>query len=110
MKFHPTKQFFESHVAIGRQSTMLREKLGFGEKILAANYSYSPTFEFPIGGICKTNDQNYKKFEERLKKILALDIENYFKLINKDKDYVMVFSREESTISKIRKKLDFFLS
>ena len=104
------KTIFESHVAIGRQSTMLREKLGFGEKILAANYSYSPTFEFPIGGICKTNDQNYKKFEERLKKILALDIENYFKLINKDKDYVMVFSREESTISKIRKKLDFFLS
>lgn len=101
---------FESHVAIGRQSTMLREKLGYGEKILSANYSDTSSFEFPISGICKTNDQNYKKFEERLKKILALDIENYFKLINKDKDYVMVFSREESTISKIRKKLDFFLS
>ena len=43
---------FQSEVLIGMASTLLREKLSLGEKVLCCNFSGSKVWEFPIKGIC----------------------------------------------------------
>ena len=99
----------DSEVVIATQSTLLREKLGFGEKILATNLTNHSGYEFPIDGICKIESCDYQFFADRLKKIFDLQLPEYFKLINKEKDYIMTYDESFSTINKIRKLIKSFL-
>ena len=47
-KFSSYIAMFQSNIAVGTYTTMLREKLGTGGKILSCNCIYSDVFDFPI--------------------------------------------------------------
>ncbi len=63
-------------------------------------------YDFPISGLCTLNNCNYDEFAKRLNNIINLSDDEYFKGLNKDKDYVMVFDKNQSTIEKIRSEID----
>ena len=92
---------FQSEVVVGIASTLLREKISSGEKILSCNYSSSKTWDFPIKGICQTKDENYETFSKVLSKILKLSNQEYLKQIDSDISYVMCKENDSSTIEKI---------
>ena len=100
---------FESKVAVGVQSTLLRNKIGHNEKILSCNLTNFKIYDFPINGVCTINNCNYEDLENRLQKILNMSIKDYFSNIDRDKSYIMTFDKELSTIDKIKKKIDIFL-
>ena len=107
--FSSYQAIFESKIAVAAQSTLLRNKIGLNEKILACNLSNFKIYDFPINGVCRINNCNYEDFENRLQKILNLSIKDYFYNIDRDKSYIMTFDKELSTIDKIKKKIDIFL-
>ncbi len=109
-KFSSYIAMFQSNISVATMSTMLRENLGIGNKILSCNCTYSDIFDFPIEGICSIKNCNFKEFEERLLDIHSISKENYFARLNKDKNYVMEYNDRISTIEILRKKIDSFLT
>ena len=107
--FSSYQAIFESKIAVAAQSTLLRNKIGLNEKILACNLTNFKIYDFPINGVCTINNCNYEDFENRLQKILNMSIKDYFYNIDRDKSYIMTFDKELSTIDKIKKKIDIFL-
>ena len=101
---------FQSNIAVGTYTTMLREKLGTGGKILSCNCIYSDVFDFPIDGICLIKNCNFQEFEKRLLDIHSISKENYFSKLSKDKCYILEYNEKISTIEIIRKKIDSFLA
>lgn len=93
---------FQSKIAIGVGSTLLRNKLGCKEKMLSVNSSIENLFDFPINGICKLKSKNFNEFNSRVTDILNMNIDEYLNKIEKPIDYLMVFDKKESTIDKIR--------
>ena len=65
-------------------------------------------FDFPLKGICFIKDCNYEEFEKDLE-IFKISKENYFKKIDQDTDYIMNFETNQSTLYKLRDKVNFFL-
>ena len=100
---------FESKVAIGVSTTMLREKLGCRNKILSCNLTGADVLNFPINGICSLINSNYNEFEERLSKILEMSEEDYFKNINRPVNQLVNFDKNSSMIYKLKKDLDNYL-
>ena len=109
-KFSSYKAMFQSNIAVATNSTMLRENLGIGGKILSCNCTYSDIFDFPIEGICSIKNCNFEEFEKRLLDIHSISKENYFSRLSKDKHYVMEYNEKISTIEILRKKIDLFLA
>ena len=97
---------FQSKVAVATQSTLLRDKIGVGEKILSCNLTGFKLFDFPINGICTINDCSYEQFEQRLIEVMNISTEEYFKKIDKNKNYVMKFENQYGTIEEIKKEID----
>ena len=57
----------QSDIVVSNYSTMLREKLGLGGKILACNFVSPPSiYDFPRKGICSIEDCTFEEFEARL--------------------------------------------
>ena len=52
----------QSRVAVGNGSTMLREKLSVGEKILSCNLTTTNIYNFQIEGICSIKNCNFQQF------------------------------------------------
>ena len=94
-----------SKVTVGNVSTLLRNKLGTGGKILSCNLTKVEMYNFPIGGICSLNNCTYLEFEKRLLEIYSISKESYFSKMDKKPDYVMRFNKNNSTINLIREKL-----
>ena len=109
-KFSSYKAMFQSNIVVATYSTMLRENLGIGGKILSCNCTYSDIFDFPIEGICSIKNCNFKEFEKRLLDIHSISKENYFSRLSKDKYYVMEYNEKISTIEILRKKIDLLLA
>ena len=109
-KFSSYKAMFQSNIAVATYSTMLRENLGIGGKILSCNCTYSDIFDFPIEGICSIKNCNFQEFEKRLLDIHSISKENYFSRLSKDKYYVMEYNEKVSTIEILRKKIDLLLA
>jgi len=100
----------QSKVAVGNVSTLLRENLGMGRKILSLNSTGLNVYDFPIQGICSMQNCTFEEFEKRLLQIISMSEKDYFSQLNRDKSYVAEFSEENSTIEKIKNKIDFFLN
>jgi len=109
-KFSSYMAMFQSDIAVGCASTMLRENLGTGGKILSCNCVDSDILDFPIEGICSIKNCNFQEFEKRLLDIHSISKENYFSRLSKDKNYVMEYNEKISTTEILRKKIDSFLT
>ena len=57
-----------SEVVVSLASTILRDKLGYGGKVLSCNFTGDDLIDFPIKGICLLNNPEckYEEFEKRL--------------------------------------------
>lgn len=97
---------FQSKVAVATQSTLLRDKIGIGEKILSCNLTEMQLYNFPLNGICTINNCNYEQFEQRLNEIMTISTKEYFNRIDKDKKYVMEFQSQYATIETIQKEIN----
>ena len=96
---------FQSKIAVGAQSTLLRDKIGCKEKILSLGLENEGLFEFPINGICKLKKLDYLEFEDRMNLILSLNSEDYFAKIEEPINNLIEFDKNFSTIDKIIAKL-----
>jgi len=96
---------FESKIAIGAQSTLLRDKLGCKEKVLSLNINNKGLFEFPINGICKLKKLDFTEFESRLNNISHMNINEYLSKLDRPVDYMMEFDKKSSVIEKVRNNL-----
>ena len=100
---------FQSKLVIDSSSTMLKEKLGYGGKVLGCNFTLGKLHEFPVKGICNLSgkyNNNFLAFEKRVNKILNMNINNYFKKIEKQKEYILNFDKKFSTKQKIILKMN----
>ena len=70
-----------SQVAVGITSTLLRDKLSYGGKILSCNLTKHPAYKFPLHGICSLDDCNYEQFEKRLLDLYLIDHKNFLNQI-----------------------------
>ena len=103
------KSLFQSKVVVATYSTLLREFLGTGGKILSCNMTQSDIFDFPLKGICSINDCTFEEFEKRLINILNISDDEYFEKLGKDKNYLMEYDKNISSIQIIKNKLDSLL-
>jgi surface carbohydrate biosynthesis protein len=93
---------FESKVAIATQSTLLKDKISVGEKILSCNLTGFELYDFPLKGICAINNCSYKEFEKRLIEVLNISTKKYFKRINKSSEYIMKFTKKFGAIEAVK--------
>ena len=103
--FSSYRAVLNSKVAVGISSTLLKDKLSTGGKILSCNFTQTDLFDIPISGICLLKNCTYLEFEKRLLEIYSISEENYFSKIDKKPDYREKFSTNYSTIHLIREKL-----
>ena len=103
--FSSYRAVLNSKIAVGTASTLLRDKLGIGGKILSCNLTKIDMYNFPITGICTLNNCSYLEFEKRLLEIYSISNENFFSKIDKKPEYVMKFNKNNSTINLIREQL-----
>ena len=108
-RFTSYKAVFQSKVVVATYSTLLREYLGTGGKILSCNMTASEIFDFPIEGICSIKDCTFQEFEKRLLNILSISDEEYLRKLGTNKNYLMEYDEKVSTIEVIRKKIDALL-
>ncbi len=108
-RFTSYKVVFQSQVAVATHATLLREYLGAGGKILSCNMTSSDIYDFPIKGICSIKDCTFEEFEKKLSNIFSISQEEYFEKLGKDKNYLMEYDKEISTIEIMRKKIDSLL-
>ena len=99
----------KSKVVIGSMSTMLRENLALGGKILACNLTPGDFYDFPIKGICSIKNFTYEQFEKRLLNILSMSNKKYYSKLRKNKNYTCYNNKNISTIAIVQKKLDLLL-
>lgn len=97
---------FQSKILIGVASTLLREKISSGEKILCCNYSGSNIWDFPIQGLCFTKEKNYDFFKTRLDKIFKISSAVYLNELDRKCDYVIENDHNISSIQKLNNLLD----
>ena len=100
----------QSEVTVCAWSTMLRENLCIGGKILCCNLFPTNVWDFPIQGICSIRNCSYQEFEERLLKIYSMTKKDYFSKLTKDKCYTVEYDEKVSTIDILKKKIDYFLT
>ena len=100
---------FNSRVAVGTASTLLRENLAFGGKSLACNFTRTNIYDFPIKGICSIKNCTYEEFEKRLLKICSISKKNYFSKLNKDQCYTAEYNKKFSTIDILKRNIDQLL-
>ena len=100
----------QSKLTIALWSTILREAISFGKKILSFNTTGHPEVIFPAPGInfpqesiCVLTKPSYELFEERVLKILSMTNKEYFSQLGKEKSFLMVPTVETASI--LRKRL-----
>lgn len=98
----------KSKIVIGGYSTVLREALGLGKKILSCNFTDNPTLDFPLDEICLFKNGDYKEFKNIVLKILSMKEDEYFKKINFKKEFIMKDCYQTSKL--IKEKLNKYIN
>jgi surface carbohydrate biosynthesis protein len=102
----------QSEVTVSTYSTMLRENLSVGKKILSCNLIPTNVYDFPLKGIFSINRCEYKNFEERLLEIYHMPNKDFINLVKKngyDLNYLMEFNKDFSSIEKIKNQLKKYI-
>ena len=94
-----------SEVTIGMVSTILREALALNKKILSCNFTGCSAWNFPIDGICSFTEDNFKKFCERLEKIIKLSFDDYKTFLSHPPSYVMSSDKHKLADQKLKERI-----
>ena len=100
----------QSRVSVAVISTLLSERLATNGKILSCNLTPTNLWNFPVKGICSIKNCNYIAFKKRLLKIYTMPEKTYFQKIRKNKSYLVDYKKNYSAITKIKNKINYFLS
>ena len=79
----------ESKIVIGHNSTILREAISLGKKVLACNLTNHKDMIFPVDGLCTLNNESYTQFEKKVLNLLDLSDEDFFLSLGDKKDYII---------------------
>jgi surface carbohydrate biosynthesis protein len=107
--FNSYKVSFKSKLIVAVSSTLLRENLSCGNKILSCNLTGSNLFDFPISGICTINNCSFDDFKNKIEEILYIDDKTYFSKISKNKNYLIHYSDPDLTLNSIREQINLNL-
>ncbi len=107
--FSTYKIAMSSNVIIASTSTVLRELLAVGKKVLVCNFSNSNIGDFPIKGICFLKKSSYATFEKRLLNIISLKKQEYFKKLSSNKNYLMHYSKSNPAYKIIEDRISSML-
>ena len=102
----------QSEVTVSAYSSMLRENLSVGKKILSCNLIPTNVYDFPLKGIFSINRCEYNSFEERLLEIYHMPNSDFINLVKKngyDLNYLMEFNKDFSSIEKIKNQLNKYI-
>jgi len=104
------KCVMSSEVAVGSGSTILREAMSAGKKVLQCNISGIKSECFPIKSLNYLEKFNYKKFEIRMNLLMKISYKKYFNNL-KIKPYKVVYFdpkklANERIIEEVKKVLD----
>jgi surface carbohydrate biosynthesis protein len=83
-------------VVVGMHSTLLREALGRGKKVLECNYS-GPHFEVIQGDTWLLREKGYDNFEKKLLNLLHMDVESYKTLCGEYPFYLIGYDKKNPT-------------
>lgn len=110
-QFSSYKTAMKSKVVIGMSSTMLREMLAVGKKILvwSSKKHLSSRTKFPIKGLCLLQCNGYDEFEKRLKKIIFISKNKYFTKLKNDPKKLVFYNKNYSTNSKIINEIEKYI-
>ena len=100
----------KSKIIVATTSTLLRENLAIGGKILACNLTPGNLYNFPFDGICSIKNCTYEDFEKRLLYIFSISKKNYFSQLGKNRNYTVYYNENRSTIEMVKKELDLLLN
>ena len=100
----------QSKLTVSCYSTMLRENIALGNKVLSVNLMPNNIYDFPLNGICSLNRCTYTEFEQRVDEIYRLSKEEYLTKIDGNPKELMEFNKSSSAIDKIKNTLDNFIS
>jgi len=79
----------ESNLVISVWSTLLRENMQLGRKSLCVETDPNGVYTFPLKGICRISEPNFKNLEKRVLYLLSITNKEYFFLIKKKLDHVI---------------------
>ena len=102
------RAMYFSKITVGTVTTMLKEKLTLGGKILACNQSKMNWLNFPIEGICSLNNCRFDEFEKRMFEIFKISHDEYFSKISRKKTYLMNYNPKYSSLDMIKDKIQSF--
>lgn len=111
-KYLSYEAMLQSEVTVSTYSTMLRENLSIGKKILSCNLIPTDVYDFPLKGILSINRCEYNNFEERLLQIYHMSNNDFINLVKKngyDLNYLMEFNKDLSSIEKIKSQLKKYI-
>lgn len=100
---------FESKVIVANTSTLLRENISCGNKILSCNLTNSYLYDFPIKGICSINDCDFDDFSQRLMDIIRIEKNDYFKKLEMKKNYLIHYNEPDKCFNTIRENIYKYL-
>ncbi len=102
-KYLTYELMLKSEITISAFSTMLRENLSLGNKIIVFNPMTNPIWNFPLPGIFSIGNCDYKDFENSVDKIFSLDSSEFLDCWNESPNYIMKFDETEPTYKKIKR-------
>ena len=108
-KYSSYHVMLNSNLTIAMMSTLLRESLALGGKILSCNFTNNKIWNFPIQGICSLNNMNFEEFEKRVLKLLSISYKNYISNLKKNPKYLVYYSKNNSTQDLLKKKIKSFM-
>jgi surface carbohydrate biosynthesis protein len=86
----------QAEVVVGMHSTLLREALGRGNKVLECNFS-DPYFEVIQGDTWLLREKKYNIFEQKILNLLHMDDEDYKTLCGEYPFYLIGYNKEKPT-------------
>ena len=117
---------YKSKLVIGSRSTLLLEALGYGSRIMVCNYKQkynlkrndnkdferlielNPLFNYENFFSIFKND--YKIFKDKASEILEMKDEVFRNKIKEIQEYMIVYERNSSSFSKIKKQIDIWVN
>ena len=90
-------------------STLLRENISCGNKILSCNLTNSYLYDFPIKGICSINNCDFDTFSQRLLNIINIEKKDYFNQLETKKNYLIHYIEPDKCFNAIRESIYKYL-
>ena len=100
---------FESKVVVANMSTLLRENISCGNKILSCNLTNSYLYDFPIKGICSINNCDFEAFSQRLLNIINIEEKDYFNQLEMKNNYLVHYNEPDKCFNAIRETIYKYL-